>query len=199
VGVPLLLGSQAGSHFTPTSYSTAVSGLSHNGSWSIYNLGTDRTENVSSIIACSIVAGATTCLQSCSLATAVILSPVYTAVTWQWIYMPQYTKTLNSEWVSTVCTDAIRNGFIYTCCTYTKTFPLCHILDLQRTFSALSTHGLLLLKVAFVFFSLLISALAVVAVWLHLIVLTDDSLMWRCHAPDGTLSPHSSLWIMLIS
>jgi hypothetical protein len=27
---------------------------------------------------------------SCSLATAAVLSPVYTAVTWQWVYMSQY-------------------------------------------------------------------------------------------------------------
>jgi hypothetical protein len=31
-----------------------------------------------------------TCPQSCSLATAVVLSPVYTAVTWQWVSMSQY-------------------------------------------------------------------------------------------------------------
>jgi hypothetical protein len=36
--------------------------------------GTDRTENVSSIIACSLVAGVTTCPQSCSLAALVVLS-----------------------------------------------------------------------------------------------------------------------------
>jgi hypothetical protein len=44
---------------------------------------TDRTENHSSIIACSLAAIETRCPQSCSLATAVVLSPVYTAVTWQ--------------------------------------------------------------------------------------------------------------------
>jgi hypothetical protein len=33
-----------------------------------------------------------TCPQSCSLATAVVLLPVYTAVTGQWIYMSQYIK-----------------------------------------------------------------------------------------------------------
>jgi hypothetical protein len=43
--------------------------LDHNSS------GTDRIENVSSIIACSLGAGGT-CPQSCSLATAVVLSPV---------------------------------------------------------------------------------------------------------------------------
>jgi hypothetical protein len=42
-----------------------------------------RTENVSSIIACSLIAGETTSPQSSSPATAVILSPVYVAVTWQ--------------------------------------------------------------------------------------------------------------------
>jgi hypothetical protein len=45
---------------------------------SLYNYGADCTENVRSIIACSIVAGETMCAQSCSLATAVVLSPVYT-------------------------------------------------------------------------------------------------------------------------
>jgi hypothetical protein len=57
---------------------------------SLCNPGTDRTENVSSIIACSLVAGEATCPQSCSLATAVILSSIYTAVTWQWVYMSLY-------------------------------------------------------------------------------------------------------------
>jgi hypothetical protein len=50
----------------------------------------DRTENVSSIIICSLVTGETTCSQSCSLATAVVLSPVYTTVTWHWVYIAQY-------------------------------------------------------------------------------------------------------------
>jgi hypothetical protein len=49
-----------------------------------------RTENVSSIISRSLVAGETTCPQSCSLATDAVLSPVYMAVTWQWVYMSQY-------------------------------------------------------------------------------------------------------------
>jgi hypothetical protein len=39
------------------------------------------------IIACSLVYGETTCAQSCSLATAVVVSPVYRAVAWQWVYM----------------------------------------------------------------------------------------------------------------
>jgi hypothetical protein len=57
---------------------------------SLYSPGTDRTENVSSIIACPVVGGETTCPQSCSLGTVVVLSPVYTAVTWQWVSMSQY-------------------------------------------------------------------------------------------------------------
>jgi hypothetical protein len=43
--------------------------------------GTDRAGNVSSITACSIVAGEKFQL-SFSLATAVVLSPVYKALTW---------------------------------------------------------------------------------------------------------------------
>jgi hypothetical protein len=34
-----------------------------------------------------VFAGETTCPQICSLATAVVFSLVYTAVTWQWVYM----------------------------------------------------------------------------------------------------------------
>jgi hypothetical protein len=45
-----------------------------------YSSGTHRTENVSSIIACSLIAWQTTCPQSCSLATAVVLSHVYLAM-----------------------------------------------------------------------------------------------------------------------
>jgi hypothetical protein len=60
--------------------------LTAHGSWfSVYSLGTDRTENSFSIIACSLVSGET-CLQSCFLATAVVLSPV----TCQWVYISQY-------------------------------------------------------------------------------------------------------------
>jgi hypothetical protein len=55
----------------------------------LYCPGTDRIENVSSIIACSLAAGKTTCPQSCSIVTAVVLSPVYTAVTWHWVCMSQ--------------------------------------------------------------------------------------------------------------
>jgi hypothetical protein len=73
-------------HLIPTSYS----GLCRNGSWSsLYSFGMDRTENTATIIASSFVAGET-CPQNCSLATAVVLSPVYTAVTWQWVCMQQY-------------------------------------------------------------------------------------------------------------
>jgi hypothetical protein len=53
----------------------------------LYSLGTDGTGNVSSIIACSVVGRETTSPQSCSLATAVVLSLIYTAVTWQWVYV----------------------------------------------------------------------------------------------------------------
>jgi hypothetical protein len=56
-------------------------------------LWTDRTENVSSIIAWSLVAWGT-CPQSCSLAAAVVLSPVYIAVTSQRVYMSQYLKVV---------------------------------------------------------------------------------------------------------
>jgi hypothetical protein len=68
----------------------------------LYSPSTDRTENLSSIIACSLVAGETTCSQSCSLATAVVLSPVYTAVAWQSVYMSQNIilppKSRSSNW-----------------------------------------------------------------------------------------------------
>jgi hypothetical protein len=50
----------------------------------------DLTENVSSITACLLFAGETTCLQSCSIATDVILSSICTAANWQWLYMSQY-------------------------------------------------------------------------------------------------------------
>jgi hypothetical protein len=50
----------------------------------------DRTQNVSSTTARSLVAGKR-CPQSCSLVRAVVLLPVYTAVIRQWVYMSQYT------------------------------------------------------------------------------------------------------------
>jgi hypothetical protein len=37
-----------------------------------------------------------TCPQGCSLATAVVPSPVYTTVTWQWVYMSQYNNPSSS-------------------------------------------------------------------------------------------------------
>jgi hypothetical protein len=87
---PGLTSSQAGDHLTPTSYSSVISKLSRNGSYSsLYSPCTDRRENVSSIIACSLVSGET-CPRSCFPATAVILSPVYTAVTWQCVYMSHH-------------------------------------------------------------------------------------------------------------
>jgi hypothetical protein len=60
---------------------------------SLFVAGTDRTVNVSSTIICSVVGEMWP--RSCSLATAVILSPVYTAVAWQWVYMSQYSPLLN--------------------------------------------------------------------------------------------------------
>jgi hypothetical protein len=62
----------------------------------LYSPDTDRLENIYSIIVCSLVAGETTYPQNCSLATAVVLSPVYTAVTWQWLCMSQYVRRLTS-------------------------------------------------------------------------------------------------------
>jgi hypothetical protein len=54
---------------------------------------TDCTENVFSIIACSLVARETKCPQRCSLATAVVLSPVHTSVTWKWVSTSPYYTT----------------------------------------------------------------------------------------------------------
>jgi hypothetical protein len=68
-----------------------ISGRKQNYFSSLYSPETDRIEDVSSIIACSLVAGETTCPQSCSLAPAVVLSPVYSAVTGPWVYMSQDT------------------------------------------------------------------------------------------------------------
>jgi hypothetical protein len=47
-------------------------------------------KKIFSIFVCLLVAGETKCPQSCSFATAVILSPVYIAVTWQWVYVSQH-------------------------------------------------------------------------------------------------------------
>jgi hypothetical protein len=55
--------------------------------------------------------------QSCSLATAALLSPVYIAVTWQWVYMPQYsyvymhyTFSGDTRIVSNLCVYSSRGG-----------------------------------------------------------------------------------------
>jgi hypothetical protein len=53
-------------------------------------LGSHFVASYDSSFACSLVAGETTYPQSCSLATALVLLPAYTAVTWQWVYMSQY-------------------------------------------------------------------------------------------------------------
>jgi hypothetical protein len=50
---------------------------------------TDYTENIFSVMACSLVAGVTTYPQSCSLAKAAVLSPAHTAVTRQLVCMSQ--------------------------------------------------------------------------------------------------------------
>jgi hypothetical protein len=68
----------------PGSHPSRLAAISH------HRFSTDRTENDYSIIVCSLTAGDTTCPQICSLAMAIVLSPVYTAVTWQWNYMWQY-------------------------------------------------------------------------------------------------------------
>jgi hypothetical protein len=64
----------------------------------IHGPGTDCTENVSFIISFSLAAGETACPQSCYLVTAVVLSPVYTIVTWKWVYMSQYFRH-NENWM----------------------------------------------------------------------------------------------------
>lgn len=57
--------------------------------------GMDQTENISSFILCSLVAGGETpCPQSCSLAAAVVLSPVYTAVTRLGVCMLRYIRSV---------------------------------------------------------------------------------------------------------
>jgi hypothetical protein len=49
---------------------------------------TRTAEKTSLVLFCALVGE--TCPQSCSLATAVVLFPVYTAVTWQWVYMSEH-------------------------------------------------------------------------------------------------------------
>jgi hypothetical protein len=70
---------------------------------------------------CSLIAGET-CPKGCSLAMAVVLSPVYTAVTWQWVHMHNtyiyiYWYNVTGSWslLATNCTrysteDAVRIG-----------------------------------------------------------------------------------------
>jgi hypothetical protein len=48
-----------------------------------------RLQKMSSIVVCFLIAGEM-CPQSCSLVMAVVLSPVYTAVIWYWVYMSEY-------------------------------------------------------------------------------------------------------------
>jgi hypothetical protein len=64
----------------------------------LYSPGTDRTENIFSIIACSLVAGEKAFPQRCSLATVIVLLPVYTAVTWQWVYLSHYVGPPSKLW-----------------------------------------------------------------------------------------------------
>jgi hypothetical protein len=59
---------------------------------SLCSLSTDLTENVSSIIACSLIGE--TCPQSRSQATVFVLSPSHTAVIWQWVYISEYSNVL---------------------------------------------------------------------------------------------------------
>jgi hypothetical protein len=56
---------------------------------SVYIAPARIAQKTSSIVACSVVAGKITFPHSCSLATAVVLSPVYTTVTCQWAYTSQ--------------------------------------------------------------------------------------------------------------
>jgi hypothetical protein len=60
----------------------------------------DHTENVSSITACFLVARETMYPQSFCLAIAVVLSPVYRAVTQLWVYM-SYCSLLKAPHPST--------------------------------------------------------------------------------------------------
>jgi hypothetical protein len=88
-----LLCLRAGGHLKPTSYSfncrlkTLVTAA---GPRCIATARTAHETHVSFIIACSHVSGERTCPHNCSLATALVLLPVYTAFTWQWVYMSQY-------------------------------------------------------------------------------------------------------------
>jgi hypothetical protein len=104
-------------------------------------------------IACSLAARETTCSQSCFPATAVTLSPLYTAVTWQCFYMPHYllqrnmcrTTVVESNFSLNSCcirdtraklnkcfgsVEAIRTDL--TCCFDDITFRQCCIFSLSK-------------------------------------------------------------------
>jgi hypothetical protein len=51
-----------------------------------------------------------TCPKSCSLSTAVILSLVYTAVTWQWVYMSQHAVMNDVNFIVKVARKVIKSG-----------------------------------------------------------------------------------------
>jgi hypothetical protein len=62
------------------------------------------------------------CLQSCSLAMAVVVSPLYKAVTWQWLYMSQSDDsgpTLQLELIDLHCRNEFWSKF-------KEGFFLCH-------------------------------------------------------------------------
>jgi hypothetical protein len=78
---PQALGSLFVASYDSHDYGGGIRPRLHTGI-SFFRPGTDRTENISSIVACFLfVTETTTCPQSYSLATAVVLSPVYIAVT----------------------------------------------------------------------------------------------------------------------
>jgi hypothetical protein len=56
----------------------------------VNDIGTDRTDNIFLISACSRVAGETTCPQSCSLGMAIRVSLVYQSITCERICISQY-------------------------------------------------------------------------------------------------------------
>jgi hypothetical protein len=74
--------------FDPASIREFLSPLYYQSS--LYIPVTSRTGNISSITACFLAAGETRRPQNCFLATAVILWPVFTAVTWQWVDISKY-------------------------------------------------------------------------------------------------------------
>jgi hypothetical protein len=53
-------------------------------------------QKTSLVLLCSVVAGKTTCPQTCSL--AVVLSPLYTALTWQWVCMSVLNCATYGRW-----------------------------------------------------------------------------------------------------